>query len=108
LDIEGAFPNAVTDVLIHNMRKRRIPNIYVEYFALTLNLRGLEDQHRKTCLRFDGYVSKLKTVDNGIGQGDTPSMDLYNIYNADFLELKTMVKRKAMAGGYVDDVSQLA
>lgn len=28
LDIEGAFPNAVNDRLIHNMRKRRIPEEY--------------------------------------------------------------------------------
>ena len=31
LDVEGAFPNAVTRHLLHNMRKRRIPAAYVAF-----------------------------------------------------------------------------
>ena len=29
LDVEGAFPNAVTSRLLHNLRKRRVPEVYV-------------------------------------------------------------------------------
>jgi len=31
LDIEGSFPNAVTDWLLHNMRKQRVPEEYVQF-----------------------------------------------------------------------------
>src|SRR6266481_9276318 len=31
LDIEGAFPNAVTHRLLHNMRKRQVPAVYVTF-----------------------------------------------------------------------------
>jgi hypothetical protein len=31
LNIEGAFPNAVTDRLIHNLQKWKIPNAYIEF-----------------------------------------------------------------------------
>lgn len=31
LDVEGAFPNTVTDRLIHNLKKRWIPTAYVKF-----------------------------------------------------------------------------
>ena len=31
LDVEGAFPNAVTGQLLHNMRKQRVPTAYVTF-----------------------------------------------------------------------------
>ena len=31
LDVEGAFPNAVTRCLLHNMWKRRVPAAYVTF-----------------------------------------------------------------------------
>ena len=31
LDVEGAFPNAVTEQLLHKLRKRRIPERYVDF-----------------------------------------------------------------------------
>ena len=30
LDVEGAFPNMVSDRLIHNLQKRKIPSIYIK------------------------------------------------------------------------------
>jgi hypothetical protein len=36
LDVEGAFPNAVTDRLIHNLQRRRIPEIYVRFVQMLL------------------------------------------------------------------------
>lgn len=35
-DVEGAFPNAVLDRLIHNLRRRRIPGIYVDFIRQIL------------------------------------------------------------------------
>ena len=36
LNIEGAFPNAVMDRLLHNLRKRRIPERYVAFIGSML------------------------------------------------------------------------
>jgi len=46
LDIEGAFPNAVTNRLIHNLRRRRIPEQYVRFIKKLLT-------GRHTKLKFD-------------------------------------------------------
>ena len=76
LDVEGAFPNAVTDRLIHNLKKRRIPTAYVNFVKQLLN-------DRTTKLKFDDFVSEPIKIENGIGQGDPLSMILYIFYNAD-------------------------
>ena len=31
LDVEGAFPNTVTDRLVHNLCKRKIPAAYIDF-----------------------------------------------------------------------------
>ena len=36
LDVEGAFPNAVTTRLIHNLKKRRIPTAIINFVKLLL------------------------------------------------------------------------
>ena len=76
LDIEGAFPNAVTDRLIHNMRKRRIPRCYTDFVKKLLT-------GRETRLRFDDFLSDPIPIDNGVGQGDPISMIVYLFYNTD-------------------------
>ena len=78
--MEGAFPNAVKDKLIHNLKKRRIPDIYVKFVNNLLS-------GRRTKLKFDNYASEVINIDNGIGQGDPLSMILYIIYNTDLLEI---------------------
>jgi len=76
IDVEGAFPNAVTDRLIHNLRKRRIPKAYTDFVRRLL-------ERCKTKLKFDDFISELINICNGIGQGDPLSMIFYIIYNAD-------------------------
>ena len=61
LDVEGAFPNAVTPRLLHNLRMHRIPERYVLFIDQLL-----KDCH--TRLKFDGYVLDWVGVDNGICQ----------------------------------------
>ena len=100
LDVEGAFPNAVTTRLIHNLRRRRIPDAIVRYVKMLLI-------GRKTRLKFDDYVSEVTDITNGIGQGDPLSMLLYITYNADLLELPDNTQKED-AIGYVDDVALLA
>ena len=99
LDIEGAFPNAVPERLVHNLRKRRIPRKYTKFIDNML-------RDRVTTLKFDGYSSAPIHIDNGIGQGDPLSMVLYQYYNADLLDIPNNKDEDAMA--YVDDSLMLA
>ena len=70
LDIEGAFPNAVMERLLHNMCMRQLPELYVCFIAQMLT-------NRHTRLRFDGFTSDLIAIDNSIVQGNPLSMLLY-------------------------------
>ena len=63
LDIEGAFPNAVTERLLYNLRTRRIPEVYVAFIENMLT------GHRNR-LRFNNYLSDWFELNNGIVQGD--------------------------------------
>ena len=99
LDIEGAFPNAVPERLIHNLRKRQIPKRYTKFIAEML-------KGRVTQLKFDDHTSDGICIDNGIGQGDPLSMILYQFYNADLLDIPSSKDQLAIA--YVDDALILA
>ena len=100
LDVEGAFPNAVTDKLLHNLKKRRIPTVYINFITQLLT-------NRRTKIKFDDYTSDLIEITNGIGQGDPLSMILYIIYNADLLEIIDDDQLED-ALGYVDDIAIIA
>ena len=100
LDVEGAFPNAVTSRLTHNLKRRRVPASIVRYIGLLLT-------GRKTRLKFDDYVSEVTNITNGIGQGDPISMLLYICYNADLLDLPDNPAAED-AIGYVDDIALVA
>ena len=80
LDIEGAFPHAVTARLLHNLRKHRIPELYVRFVSNMLT-------GHKTRLKFDDFMSDWFKLDNSIGQGDPLSMILYVFYNTDMLDV---------------------
>ena len=99
LDVEGAFPNAVTNRLIHNLRKRRIPEVYTRFVRALLT-------NRRTRLKFDDFTSGLIEIVNGIGQGNPLSMILYIIYNADLLKITDDDNHKT-ALGYIDDMALL-
>ena len=80
LNIEGSFPNAVTERLLHNMQRRKIPDSLVNFTEQVL-------LNRKTKLMFDGHKSDWIPITNGIGQGDPLSMIIYIIYNADLIDI---------------------
>ena len=100
LDVEGAFPNAVTAQLIHNLKKRRIPTAIVNFVEKLL-------ANRKTRLKFDDYISDIINIANGIRQGDPLSMLLYILYNADLLDLPDDPTSED-AIGYVDDIALIS
>jgi hypothetical protein len=99
LNVEGTFPNAVPEWLVHNLRKRGIPKKYADF---VLNM----SSNRKTKLKFDGYTLDNISIQNGIGQGDPLSMALYQFYNADLLDIPSNNNEESMA--YVDDTLMLA
>ena len=99
LDIEGAFPNAVNERLIHNLKTRRVPTKIVKFISNML-------RERYTALKFDDYESDKIALDNGIGQGDPLSMVLYQYYNADLLDIPAEANEAAAA--YVDDAILIA
>jgi hypothetical protein len=105
LDIEGAFPNAVTKRLIHNMRMRRIPGDIVSFTERVLT-------NRKTQLKFDDYTSDWIPIDNGIGQGDPLSMILYIIYSSDLVDIAKKRQGndslKELTLAFVDDTALVA
>jgi len=94
LDIEGAFPNAVPEKLVRNMKRRGVPSKIINFTASMLT-------NRETKIRFDDYTSESIRLDNGIGQGDPLSMGLYQFYNADLLDIPSEPSQLAIA--YVDD-----
>lgn len=96
LDIEGAFPNAVTQRVLYSMRKRRVPEKLVQ--AISRVLIG-----RKTRIRFGDFTSEYMELMNGIGQGDPLSMIVYLFYNADFFDIQLPNPRKGISVGFVDD-----
>jgi len=100
LDVERAFPNIVTDRLIHNLKKRRIPAVYMDFIKQLLT-------RRHTRLKFNDFISESINILNAIGQGDPLSMILYIIYNADLLEI-TGDKENKNSLGYVDDIAPVA
>jgi len=99
LNVEGVFPNEVTDWLVHNLKKHSVPGVYIEFVRNMLT-------GRKTKLKFNNYTSHWFNLDNGIGQGDPLSMLLYLYYNADLLDVAG--GQQELALGYMDDVALVA
>jgi hypothetical protein len=100
LDVEGAFPNAVTERLLHNLKKCHIPTAYVNFVKQLLT-------GRRTKLKFDDYLSESMDILNGIGQGNPLSMILYILYNADLLDIPTNEESEDSLG-FVDDIALIA
>lgn len=101
LDVQGAFPNVVKEVLIHNMRLRAVPAKYIRLVELMLS-------GRKTRLSFDDYMSDYILIDNGNNQGCPLSMIFYAFYNTGLLEISPLTSKDESQYGFVDDVALLA
>ena len=100
LDVQGAFPNIVKEVLIHNMRARSVPAQYVRLIELMLT--GC-----KTKLSFDDFLSDFIEINNGNNQGCPLSMLNYAFYNAGLLEIALPDDKDKAVFGFIDDITCL-
>lgn len=99
LDIEGMFPNTISECLALNLSKCSIPSKYVKFTeSMLLN--------RMTKLKFNGYELEDHSINNGISQGDPLSIILYQFYNADLMEISESRDESSMA--YVDNTLLIA
>jgi len=101
LDVQGAFPSVIKEVLIHSMRLRGVPSEYTRVTELMLT-------GRRTRLSFDDFLSDPIAINNGNNQGCPLSMIYYAFYNAGLLEISPPGTCDENQFGYVDDVSLLA
>jgi Reverse transcriptase (RNA-dependent DNA polymerase) len=96
LDVSGAFDNMSHQRLLHNLRKRWVPEAYVQWLDSFLS-------GRFTTLVLPEYTRPRSAVNTGIPQGSPLSPILYLFYNADLV-----------AGGdtenirYIDDITIIA
>ena len=98
LDVAGAFDYASHPRLLHNLRKRRVPEwivLWVKSF--------LED--RTSTLTINRRSSGVFPVPNGIPQGSPISPILYLFFNADLLDACNQTRYRASATGFADDVN---
>jgi len=97
LDMKGAFPNTVPDVLIHDMRRYGVPKEITDWI-------GDKMMGRETVIAFDNYKSSPIAVDNGADQGCNLSMFIYRFYNASQIEA-AIGRKDELTMNYANDAT---
>ncbi len=98
LDITSAFPSVNHARLLHNLRKRGVPEELVRWIENFLT-------DRCTQLKFDDYTSPPLRASTGLPQGSPLSPILYLFYSADLLEIVDAADRDRASGGFIDDTT---
>ncbi|KAJ8494781.1 hypothetical protein ONZ51_g2095 [Trametes cubensis] len=98
LDITSAFPAVNHRRLLHNLRRRRVPEPIVRWIADFL-------RNRRTQLKFDDFTSDPLQADCGLPQGSPLSPILYLFYSSDLLEIFDPKDRSCLSLGYIDDTA---
>ena len=98
LDISSAFPSVNHQRLLHNLRKRSVPEPLVLWIANFL-------RDCRTQLKFDDFTSEPLPADCGLPQGSPLSPILYLFYSSDLLELIDPKDRQHLSLGYIDDTA---
>ena len=98
LDISSAFPSVNRSRLLHNLRKRGVPEPLVLWIADFL-------RDRTTQLKFDDFTSDPLVADCGLPQGSPRSPILYLFYSADLLETLDPKDGSQLVLGYIDDTA---
>src|SRR5579859_7580749 len=95
MDVAGAFNNIHHERLLHNMKKRKVPNFIVRWTESFLKERG-------TRLRFNRVESERICTNTGVPQGSPISPILYLLYNADLLDIPST---RGLSLGFIDDIT---
>ena len=101
LDIAGAFDHVSHIRLIHNMRKRKIPQRITNWVKSLL-------ENRTTTVTVGNRRSTVIEISTGIPQGSPISPILFLFFNADLLDICSQSGYNTAAIGFVDDVNILA
>jgi hypothetical protein len=97
LDVSGAFDNVNHIRLLHNLRKRQVPELIVNWISSFLGARSTT----MTLLEGPMGTFDLRT---GIPQGSPLSLILYLFFNADLIDRIQASSRSVMVTGYIDDI----
>src|SRR5204862_7226621 len=95
MDVAGAFNDVHHARLIHNMRKRKIPEEITRCVLSFLS-------NTTTRMRFNGITTDPIPTSTGIPQGSPLSPILYVLYNSDLLDIPK--RRNHLGLGFVDDI----
>lgn len=96
MDVTGAFNNVHHKRLIHNTRKRKVPQQITNWIHSFL-------QGRTTRLRFNGTLSDVSIPTlAGTPQGSPLSLTLYMYYNGDLLDIPS---ERELSLGFIDDIA---
>ena len=98
LDVSKAFDRVSHQRLLHNLRKRRIPELLANWIKSFL-------EDRRTAFRIESYTSPQRDAQVGIPQGSPLSPILYLFYNADLIEGCRQARNNAAVVGFVDDIN---
>ena len=101
IDVSGAFDTVSHRRLIHNLRKRKIPEWITKWTESFL-------KERETTLTINQRTTNAFQLNIGIPQGSPLSPILYLFYNADLLNICNRPGTNAAGMGFVDDVNILA
>ncbi|CDO75194.1 hypothetical protein BN946_scf184794.g1, partial [Trametes cinnabarina] len=96
LDITSAFPSVNHARLLHNLRKRHVPEDLVLWIRDFLS-------DRCTQVKFDDFTSEPLHASSGLPQGSPLSPILYLFYSADLLEVVDCKDPSQASGGFIDD-----
>ena len=101
LDVSGAYDNVSHARLLHNLRKRQIPESVIFWIKGFLS-------DRTTVIKLPEYESSPVATKTGIPQGSPLSRILYLFYNSELVDSLSNIPIGTSAIGYVDDVGILA
>lgn len=96
-----AYPSVAIDVLIHDMRSRRVPKMLTDWIVRKM-------EGRSTVLSFDDYMAESPIeIESGLNQGCTIAQLLYLFYNTDLIENGNTYLGE-LGLGFIDNVTLLA
>jgi len=98
LDLSGAFDNVNQERLLHNLRKRRVPENIVRWVSSFMT------ERRTTITLQEGPMGDFD-IKTGIPQGSPLSPILFLFFNADLIDdLHAAFPGQLIVTGYIDDI----